>query len=297
MSSAPRSFRRLAAPLLVLAVAVVGCSKGSSGDNFQFSAEQLSPGTTVASAPTSTDALKPAATEIATAKIAEVNVYAQKPASAGAGDNTLGGATPAVYDASAAVVPPIPRDGYATAGSRKTPQGWAFANPTYFKSPLVFEVIGHDGDWLHVWVPARPNQQQGWIRATDVDLTSTTFRMELSVADHHLKVWNGDQLFVDTNVVDGKSTSKTPLGHFYINEKIKSDNPAGAYGYWILSTSGYSEDLNEFDNGLPVVAFHGTNQPNLIGQSQSNGCVRMPNDVDQKLADALPAGTPIDISA
>jgi lipoprotein-anchoring transpeptidase ErfK/SrfK len=280
--------RRLLVPLAAIVIVLAGCGHDSSGDNFRFSADQVAP-TTEAPPPASTEPPPPAPTEIATAKVPEVHVLAQPPAGAGAPV----AATPAAYHANA--LPPIPRVGFASAGSRKTDDGWAYTNPTYFKNPLVFQVIEHDGDYLKVWIPARPNQQQGWVKASDVDVSNTTFRMELSVADHHLKVWNGTDLFADTKVVDGTPSTRTPIGHFYINEKIKSDNPAGAYGYWILSTSGYSEDLNLFDNGLPVVAFHGTNQPELLGQSKSNGCIRMPNDVDQQLAAALPAGTPVDI--
>ena len=74
-------------------------------------------------------------------------------------------------------------------------------------------------------------------------------------------------------------------------------SPNGAYGPWILATSAYSEALDEFDGGLPVIAFHGTNQPDLIGSAASNGCVRMPNDVVDLLADTMPAGTPVTITA
>jgi lipoprotein-anchoring transpeptidase ErfK/SrfK len=285
-----RPRRWLAAPLVALATIVAGCSHAASGDNFRFSADQLSAPTTTP-APTTAAPPPVPTTEVATAKVPEVQVFAQPPAGSAA---PVG--MPMAYQASGAL-PPIPRVGFASAGSRKTADGWAFTNPTFFKNPLVFQVIEHDGDYLKVWVPARPNQQQGWIRASDVDLSTTTYRMELSVSQHHLKVYDGATLVADSQVVDGTPSTKTPLGHFYINEKIKSDNPAGAYGYWILSTSGYSEDLNLFDNGLPVIAFHGTNQPELIGQSKSNGCIRMPNDVDQQLAAALPAGTPVDISA
>ena len=44
-----------------------------------------------------------------------------------------------------------------------------------------------------------------------------------------------------------------------------------------------------------MVAFHGTNQPGLIGTKSSNDCVRMPNDVVTQLANTIPAGTPVDI--
>jgi lipoprotein-anchoring transpeptidase ErfK/SrfK len=80
-----------------------------------------------------------------------------------------------------------------------------------------------------------------------------------------------------------------------MTEKVKQSNDTGIYGSWVLATNGYSESLDTFNDGLPVIAFHGTNQPELVGTKASNGCVRMTNEVVSKLADALPAGTPIDI--
>ena len=48
---------------------------------------------------------------------------------------------------------------------------------------------------------------------------------------------------------------------------------------WVIPASGYhmkmpakARLIDLFDNGLPVVAFHGTNQPDLIGTQASNGC-------------------------
>ena len=159
------------------------------------------------------------------------------------------------------------------------------------------QVLEEHGDWLKVLIQARPNHTEGWVKASDVDVTSTTYKMELSLADRHLTVYDGDTVVAETDVVIGKDTTPTPVGSFYLSEKIQQKNPGGAYGPWILSTNGYSEALDLFDNGLPVIAFHGTNQPALIGTQASNGCIRMPNDVVTHLAEMLPAGTPIEIHA
>jgi len=74
-------------------------------------------------------------------------------------------------------------------------------------------------------------------------------------------------------VVIGTPGTPTPTGRFYINDKEKQQNSGGSYGPWALSTSAYSEALDLFDGGMPVIAFHGTNQPGLIGTASSNGCV------------------------
>jgi lipoprotein-anchoring transpeptidase ErfK/SrfK len=62
-----------------------------------------------------------------------------------------------------------------------------------------------------------------------------------------------------------------------------------------LATDGYSEMIDEFDNGVPVIALHGTNRPELVGQAVSNGCIRVPNEFIQQLADTVPRGAPVDI--
>lgn len=194
-------------------------------------------------------------------------------------------------------LPAIPRNGLNSAGVKKTIDGFEFTNPTYFKNPLVFEVLETSGDWLKVLIPARPNQTEGWIKASDVNLETVSYRMVLDLAKFQLTVYKGNDVFVETEVVIGKDSTWTPVGRFYLTEKIKQSNDTGVYGSWVLATNGYSDSLDTFNDGLPVIAFHGTNQPELVGTKASNGCVRMTNEVVSKLADALPAGTPIDIIA
>ena len=272
----------VAAVALIAAAAACGSSSSSSaGSGFRLSASQLTAPGTTAAAPIPSHLVS-----VATAKVAEVDVFEQRP----------GAAKPvSATQAKPTQVPPIPRVGLNSAGSRKTADGWAYSNPTYFKNPLVFQVLEQDGDWLKVMIPARPNGSTGWIKASDVDQSIHRFRLELTLSTFHLQAFDGDDLVAETNVVIGKDSTPTPVGTFYLNEIIKQSSPGGAYGPWILSTSAYSEALDTFDGGLPVVAFHGTNQPGLIGTKASNGCIRMPNDVVTKLAETLPPGTPITI--
>ena len=251
-------------------------------------ADDASPGDTTV--PTTVPA-DPWLTEVATAAVPEVQVHLTKPADAGGSDVSAQGVS---YRGATAA--PIPRAGLSSAGSRVTSDGFAFSNPTYFGNPLVFRVTEDDGgDWLKVQVLARPNGQEGWIKRSDVTLGSTRTHLELQKSTFHLKAYDGDKLLAETDVVIGKDASPTPVGTFYLTEKI-SRPAGGAYGPWIMATSAYSESLDLFDGGLPQVAFHGTNHPSLIGTQASNGCVRMPDDVDQTLAYDLPPGTPITIT-
>ena len=68
-------------------------------------------------------------------------------------------------------------------------------------------------------------------------------------------------------------------------------NPAGAYGPFALATNGYSEMMDVFATGAPVVALHGTNTPEKLGTNVSNGCIRVPNEIITQLAETFPQGT------
>jgi lipoprotein-anchoring transpeptidase ErfK/SrfK len=137
------------------------------------------------------------------------------------------------------------------------------------------------------------------VRAADVDLSQHQFHAELVLSERLFTVWNGYTPVAQTNVVIGTDTTPTPVGAFYIAEIIPAAvagvSANGAYGPFILATNGYSEALERFDGGLPVIAFHGTNAPGLIGSAASNGCVRMPNEVVTLLAETIPPGTPVTI--
>ena len=239
---------------------------------------------------TTTTAPDPYVTVVATAKSPEIEVFAELPEGAAAA-----APSPTTTAPPAKNVQPIPRVGLNSAGSAKTDVGWTFENPTYFDNPLVMVVTETSGDWLRVQLHARPNGMEGWVRADDVELTSHSYRMELDLAGFDLKVYDGEELIEETQVVIGKDATPTPVGTYFLNEMIPQSNPGGAFGPWILSTSAYSETLETFDGGLPVIAFHGTNQPDLIGTQASNGCIRMPNDVVTRLAETLPAGTPVTV--
>ncbi len=277
-----------------------GCGGTDVGSGYAIDGDDLR-------ATTTTVYVDPHITIVATAVVPNLEVFTDKPLDPDATTTTAGAwAEPASLRTGgaggltgAANTQPIPRVGLNSAGSAKTDAGFVFDNPTYSKKPLVLVVTGSQGDWLRVRLPARPNHQEGWVRSSDVALSEHTFHGTLDVSDRHLTVWEGDTVIAETPVVVGKDSSPTPLGPVYINEVLTAAeagvSPGGAYGPNVLPTNAYSESLDLFDGGLPVIAFHGTNQPDLLGQAASNGCVRMPNDVVVKLAETIPAGTPIDI--
>jgi lipoprotein-anchoring transpeptidase ErfK/SrfK len=289
--SRPRFIALAVAAVLTITAAACGPAASDAGDGFRLSGSQLTGEVTTTTAPVPDNT-----TEVATATGPELQVFLTKPVAAEPDGPDV---RPASF--AAATVQPIPREGLNSAGVSVNELGYVYENPTYFGQPLTMVVTGKEDEYIKVSLPARPNHQEGWVRASDVALSEHRFHGELVLSEFVFRVWNDEELIAETQVVIGTDTTPTPTGRFYINEILDAAtagvSPGGAYGPWILATNGYSEAMDLFDDGLPVVAFHGTNNPGLIGSKASNGCIRMPNDVVTKLAESIPAGTPVEIRA
>ena len=88
-----------------------------------------------------------------------------------------------------------------------------------------------------------------------------------------LTVWDGGRLVFETPVAVGKDRTPTPNGVYYVQGIVKA---SGAYGPFIMALSSHSDVHKTFAGGDGLVGIHGTNQPGLIGQAISNGCIRLP---------------------
>ncbi len=172
-------------------------------------------------------------------------------------------------------------------------------NPTYWETPLalrIVEGVGSD-EWVKVALPVRPNGSEAWIRTAGFETFSHQVHAEVIVSSRTVRVYDDTELIAETEAVVGTDATPTPVGDFYVNDLLPRENADGAYGPWIVSLSAFSEALETFSGGLPVIAIHGTNNPDLIGGAHSNGCIRIPNDVVTFLAENVPLGTPVRISA
>ncbi len=162
---------------------------------------------------------------------------------------------------------------------------------------LVTDQTSHPG-WLNVLLPIRPNDTSGWIKASDVTLGTTDYEIRIEVGAHKLTLLKLGQPILESGVVVGADKTPTPPGNFYVTDPLDlHSQPNAGYGVFALGISGYSNVLTSFKGGPGQLAVHGTNNPDQVGQNISNGCVRVPNDVIEKVALQAPLGTPVTIVA
>ncbi|MGH3096811.1 MAG: L,D-transpeptidase [Streptosporangiales bacterium] len=168
-------------------------------------------------------------------------------------------------------------------------------NPNSQGAPLVFLVKKQTPRWLKVLLPVRPNHSVGWVRAKKVKLSRTTYRVDVRLHRHRAVVHHGTEKIMSAPVAVGKHATPTPTGRFYITSLLQPSNPHGAYGPYAFGLSAYSDVIFHFGGGPGQIGLHGTDQPKLLGESVSHGCIRLSNKHITKLAQRLPLGTPVTV--
>ncbi len=247
-----------ALPVAALAAALIaGCGGGDDGGD-----KKAAPTTT---APTTTTTVAPFTSTIAEAVVPEVQVY----------------------DAPDAPTP-----------SLALPNPWHLNDdPTEPTIPQVFLVEEQADDWVRVLLPVRPNGATGWIRASDVTLTPTRYRLTVALGAHQITVYDGEAVVLQEPVAVGKLATPTPPGRYYIRVLLQSVDPGSVYGPFAYGLSAHSDVLTTFSGGDAEVGIHGNNDASVLGQSVSSGCVRMSNESITRLTSLLPLGTPVEIVA
>ena len=154
---------------------------------------------------------------------------------------------------------------------------------------------GVDGAWWYrLSLPGRPNGARGWVRADAVEVRPVKNRIVVRLAARRIEVRRvaDRRVLLHAPVAIGQVGAETPLGRdFYVQSVFVPIDPF--YGTLALETSAFSRLTDWPDNG--IVGIHGTNQPALIGQAVSHGCIRVRNNVARRLRWLAPLGTPIDI--
>ena len=164
--------------------------------------------------------------------------------------------------------------------------------------PTVFGVVGARVDsscratWYRVRLPRKPNGSMGWVRADDVELGKVRTRILVDLSERRVTLYRDGRKVLTTRAAIGSSATPTPIGTYYVNQRLVPSDPTGPFGPGAIGISSFSEILTGWAQGGPI-AIHGTNRPDLIGEAVSNGCIRVRNDVLRRLFAATLAGTPV----
>ncbi|MGZ4518586.1 MAG: L,D-transpeptidase family protein, partial [Mycobacteriaceae bacterium] len=88
---------------------------------------------------------------------------------------------------------------------------WALNGVSADPIPQVFRVVRKRPDgWVQVELPQRPNGQTGWIPPGEVDLTTTPYRINVSLSAHHITVFDTSAVLYQGPVATGAAATPTP---------------------------------------------------------------------------------------
>jgi lipoprotein-anchoring transpeptidase ErfK/SrfK len=164
--------------------------------------------------------------------------------------------------------------------------------PTVFRVLAVVRNASCTARWYRVQLPIKPNGVTGYVRAAAVGVGPVRSRVVVDVSAKRLTLYRRGRPVLRAPVAVGSPATPTPLGRYYVNQRLIPPDPGGPYGPAAIGISAYSTVLTGWTQGGPI-AIHGTNEPWSIGHAVSNGCIRVHNDVLRRLFKVTPAGTPV----
>jgi lipoprotein-anchoring transpeptidase ErfK/SrfK len=203
--------------------------------------------------------------------------------------------------------PPVPASTFVAAPKGKIP---TFTSPgsapsgsfsTWYGYSLSLPVISAVDGWVEVRMPQRPNGSTAWLRYGDVTLSSTPYRIIVSVGRERLTVYKSGYPVLEFPIGVGVPATPTVTGNYFIT--VRAPAPNAGYGPFVLSTSAHSDAIQSWEGmGDAIIAIHGPitsyadQRIGTTGVQISNGCIRL-HDADLVQLSVIPLGTPVDINA
>jgi lipoprotein-anchoring transpeptidase ErfK/SrfK len=143
-----------------------------------------------------------------------------------------------------------------------------------------------------VQIPKRPNGITAWVPASQVKVARVTTRIVVDLSLKRVTLYDQGKPVLSSTAAIGAPATPTPLGSFYVNQRLIPYDKNGPFGPGAVGVSAFSNVLTGWTQGGPI-AIHGTNAPWSIGKAVSNGCIRIPNRVLRKLFARAVSGTPV----
>jgi L,D-transpeptidase catalytic domain len=170
------------------------------------------------------------------------------------------------------------------------------AAQTEFGSPQTLAVAFRKGDWIAVRSTALGNRRVGWVRARPLWLVRRPLLLDVDLSKRELVMRDAHGVERGISVAIGAPDTPTPLGRFYVTDKLRGADFGSYYGCCILALSGRQPHLPEGWSGGDRLAIHGSPTPTW-GQAVSNGCLHASEADLRYLMRAVPLGTTVHIHA
>jgi lipoprotein-anchoring transpeptidase ErfK/SrfK len=143
-----------------------------------------------------------------------------------------------------------------------------------------------------VQIPKRPNGATGWVPVDQVNVARVSTRIVVDLSQKRVTLYRGGRRILSTPAAIGAPATPTPVGSFYVNQRLIPVDRTGPFGPGAVGISAFSDVLTGWTQGGPI-AIHGTNAPWSIGKAVSNGCIRIPNAMLRRVFAQALNGTPV----
>jgi hypothetical protein len=149
-------------------------------------------------------------------------------------------------------------------------------------------VLAEQPGWVQVLLPSKPAGSTGWIRADDVQRAMTPYVIEVHLGSKTLELVRDGDVLDQWEVGVGKADTPTPTGRTFVLGAIADENQQ--YSPVILPLGTHSPTLDTYGGGPGTVAIHTWPTADVFGEAVSDGCIRVPQDALDQLAE-VPLGT------
>jgi lipoprotein-anchoring transpeptidase ErfK/SrfK len=171
---------------------------------------------------------------------------------------------------------------------RSAPAGEAFGKigPRQFGETWL-PVVEESRGWVRVLLPSRPNGSTGWMPSGALERRRTPYLLRVHTGSRELEILRDGERLGTWQVAVGKKATPTPTGRTFVLGSILDPRQSSSV---ILPLGSHSETLDSYGGGPGTVAFHTWSDPSVFGTAASHGCVRVPRDALDLLAQ-VPLGT------
>lgn len=169
------------------------------------------------------------------------------------------------------------------------PNGRAIARmePTQFGDTWL-PVIAEESGFVQVLLPSRPDASTGWLRSDDVERARTPFVINVNLGSRQLELVRDGETVGEWPIAIGKPETPTPTGRTFLLGAFSDPNQN--FSPVILPLGTHSPAHDTFGGGPGTVAFHTWPTDDVFGSAVSEGCIRVPADALDQLAE-VPLGT------